>query len=170
MTGYSWLNCWMSALISVVVAFIHPANICLYVDQEKLEDVILGALASQITILTIVYSAVYSGADQRKHQSSTSLAFERGISRWPVNSPHKWPVTRKIFPFDDVIMDHGNFSYLSWLGLLQRRPCVEQYNVCTECRKPRKVQFPRRLSTIAFGMLILGRHRTISKTNIKSMS
>ena len=54
--------------------------------------------------LNIVYSAVYSGADQRKHQSSASLAFVRGIHRWPVNSPHKWPVTRKMFPFDDVIM------------------------------------------------------------------
>ena len=50
------------------------------------------------------FSTVYSGADQRKHQSSASLAFERGIRRWPVNSPHKWPVTRKMFPFDDVIM------------------------------------------------------------------
>ena len=43
-------------------------------------------------------------ADQRKHQSSASLAFVRGIHRWPVNSPHKWPVTRKMFPFDDVIV------------------------------------------------------------------
>ena len=40
----------------------------------------------------------------RKHQSSASLALVRGIHRWPVNSPHKWPVTRKMFPFDDVIM------------------------------------------------------------------
>ena len=50
------------------------------------------------------YSTVYSGADQRKHQSSASLAFVWGIDRWPVNSPHKGPVTRKMFPFDDVIM------------------------------------------------------------------
>ena len=64
----------------------------------------MGAMASQITSLTIFYSAVYSGADQRKHQSSASLAFVRGIHRSPVNSPLKWPVTRKIFPFDDVIM------------------------------------------------------------------
>ena len=64
----------------------------------------MAATASQITSLTIVYSTVYSGADQRKHQSSASLAFVRGIHRGPVNSPHKWPVTRKMFPFDDVIM------------------------------------------------------------------
>ena len=68
------------------------------------DDVIMTTMASQITSLTIVYSTVYSGADQRKHQSSASLAFVWGIHRGPVNSPHKWPVTRKMFPFDDVIM------------------------------------------------------------------
>ena len=64
----------------------------------------MGAMASQITSLTIVYSTVYSGADQRNHQSSASLAFVQGIHRWPVNSSHRWPVTRKLFSFDDVIM------------------------------------------------------------------
>ena len=68
------------------------------------DDVIMSAIASQIASLTIVYSTVYPGADQSKHQSSASLAFVRGIRRGPVNSPHKWPVTRKMFPFDDVIM------------------------------------------------------------------
>ena len=68
----------------------------------------MTTIASQITSLTIVYSTVYSDADQRKHQSSASLAFVRGIHRGPVNSPHKWPVTRKMFPFDDVIMYAGN--------------------------------------------------------------
>ena len=56
-------------------------------------DVIMSSLASQITSLTIVYSTVYSRTDQGKHQSSASLAFVRGIHRWPVNSPHKGPVT-----------------------------------------------------------------------------
>ena len=67
-------------------------------------DVIMSLMASQITSLTIVYSPVYSGTDQRKHQSSASLVFVRGIHRESVNSPHKRPVTRKMFPFDDVIM------------------------------------------------------------------
>ena len=66
--------------------------------------VITGAMVSQITSLTIVYSTVYSDEDHGKHQSSASLAFVRGIHRGPVNSPHKWPVTRNILPFDDVIM------------------------------------------------------------------
>ena len=61
----------------------------------------MTAMASQITSLAIVYSTVYSGADQRKHQSSASLAFVRGIHRWPVNFPHKGPVTRKMFPFGE---------------------------------------------------------------------
>ena len=69
-------------------------------------DAIMGAMASQITSLTILYSTVHSGEDQRKHQSSASLAFVWGIHRRPVNSPHKWPVTRKMFPFDDVIMGY----------------------------------------------------------------
>ena len=86
-------------------------------------DVIMGAIASQITCLTLVHSTVYSGADQRKHQSSMSLASVRGIHRRPVNSPHKWPVTRKMFPFDDVIMvlcvqitvSNGTKNNPSWL-------------------------------------------------------
>ena len=67
-------------------------------------DVIMGTMASQITSLTIVYSAVYSDANERKDQSSASLAFVKGIHRWPLNSSHKMPVTRKMVPFDDVIM------------------------------------------------------------------
>ena len=73
-------------------------------------DVIKSAMASQTTGLWIVCSTVGSGGDQRKHQSSASLAFVRGIHRWPVISPHKWPVTRKMFPFDDVIMKEQGLS------------------------------------------------------------
>ena len=60
-------------------------------------------MASQITSLTIAYSTVYWGVDQRKHQNSASQAFVRGIHR------HKWPVTRKVFPLDDVIMYYDNW-------------------------------------------------------------
>ena len=67
-------------------------------------DVIMTTIASQITSFTIVHSTVYSDADKRKNQSSASLAFVRGIRRGPVNSPPKWPVTRKMFPFDDAII------------------------------------------------------------------
>ena len=80
----------------------HPNN---PLNEHHYCDVVMGVIASQITSLAIVYSTVYSDSiGQRKHQSSASLAFVRGIHRWPVNSPHKWPVTRKMLPFDDVIM------------------------------------------------------------------
>ena len=49
------------------------------VATEHYNDVVISVMAFQITELTIVYSAVYSGADQRKHQSSASMAFVRGI-------------------------------------------------------------------------------------------
>ena len=70
---------------------------CSVAQKSHYSDVIMSAMASPITSLAIVYSTVYSGADQRKHQRSASLAFLRGIHRWPVNSPHKGPVTRKCF-------------------------------------------------------------------------
>ena len=76
--------------------------------RHYINDVIMGAIATQITSLTIIYSTVYPDVDQRKHQSSASLAFVGEIRRGPVKSPHKWPVTRKIFPFDDFIMSLDN--------------------------------------------------------------
>ena len=81
-------------------------------------DVIMSAMASQITSLAIVYSSVYSGAYQRQYQNSSSLAFVRRIHRSPVNSPHKGPVTWKMFPFDDDIVHHASELYqrqvISW--------------------------------------------------------
>ena len=99
----SWCHCqdrnvmitWKQEVITVAVS-----------SSLHYNDVIMGTIASQITSFMIVYSKVYSGADQRKHESSASLAFVQGIHRGPVNSPHKWPVTRKMFPFDDVIIGH----------------------------------------------------------------
>ena len=88
-------------------------------------DVIMDAIASQITSLTIVYSTVYSDADERNHQSSASQAFVWGIHRWPVNSPHKWPVTQKMFPFDDVfiyVYQHMLVLNQSLLVKLRRHP------------------------------------------------
>ena len=86
----------------------------------------MSSLASQITSLAIVYSTVCSGPDQRKHQSSALLAFVREIHRWPVNSPHKGPVTRKMFQFDDVIMyaresmpGKGHSSYNSTIPFIR---------------------------------------------------
>ena len=65
---------------------------------------IMGTMTSQITDVSIAYSTICSGADQRNHQSSASLAYVWEIHRWPVNSPRKGPVTRKMFPFDCIMM------------------------------------------------------------------
>ena len=82
---------------------------------------IRSTMASQITSLTIVYATVHSGADQRKHQSSASLAFVRGIHRWPVNSPHKGQWRGKCFhlvtsswttKFDTTVLNNvHNFNF-----------------------------------------------------------
>ena len=98
----------------------------------------MSTMASHIASLTIVYSILYSGVDQRKHQNSASLAFVRGIHRRPVNSPHKGPVTRKMFPFDDVIMiaqypaphgQHEPIMWSLWQDLLSAAHCWLIYSV-----------------------------------------
>ena len=97
-----------TALLMFVSSYKNPqvvVSVLMKKTETHYNDVIKGTIASQITSLAIVYSTVYSDGDQRKHQSSASLAFVRGIHRGPVNSPHKGPVTRKMFPFYDVITD-----------------------------------------------------------------
>ena len=135
-------------------------------------DVIMGAMASQITSLTIVYSTVYSSANQRKHQSSASLAFVRGIHRRPVNSPHKWPVTRKMFPFDDVIMEHvleGDAimsCYLSYWTVLLRPFCVQVTWYIRQNLGPGPVNkrgYPRRYPHSAITALSLNKQATSIK-------
>ena len=89
---------------------------------ENYRDVIMSAMASQISSISIVWSTVCSGADQIKHQSSASLAFARGIHQWPENSHHTEPVTRKMFPFDDVSMTNrmNDALYLRHLHIFWR--------------------------------------------------
>ena len=81
----------------------------------------MSAMVSQITGVSIVCSAVGSAADQRKYQSSASLAFVRGTRRRPVNSPHKRPVTRKMFPFDHVIMSGPHVRSVCFVGFPSQR-------------------------------------------------
>ena len=81
----------------------------------------LKSPASRLFTQTFIQSA-----DQRKHQSSTSLAFAWGVHRWPLNSLHKGPVTRKTFPFDDVIMIMFYFDF---------SPCLSaklHYSLCNK--------------------------------------
>ena len=90
------------------------------ISLKHYNDVIMSTMASQITSLTIAYSTVYSSADQRNYQSSASLALVRGIHRWQGNSPQKGPVTRKMVPFDDVIMK------ISVRATIRQLSCHEQ--------------------------------------------
>ena len=71
---------------------------------------IMSVMASQITGVSIVCSTVCSSTDQRKHQSSASLAFVRGIHRWPVDSPHQGAVTPKRVLFDAIMMFHPPYT------------------------------------------------------------
>ena len=109
-TNIDILHQWVKMLVVQyskvsLVGSLHGTT-ALPVRMSHYNDAIMSAMASQISSLTIVYSTVYSGANLRKYKSPASLAFVRGIHRWPMNSPHKRPVTRKMFPFDDVIMIH----------------------------------------------------------------
>ena len=101
-----------------------------FLTANHYNDVIVGTLASQITSLTIVFSTIYLDTNQRKHQNSESLAFVQGIHRRPVNSPHKWPVMRKMFPYDDIIMVEAILLANSplrrpvmWEDAVMRLPC-----------------------------------------------
>ena len=89
------------AAVVVVVASVAVAGV-------HYGDVIMSAMASRMTGISIVCSTVCLCADQRK--SSKTLAFVRGIHRQPVDSPHKGPVKRKLFPFYDVIMSSSSSS------------------------------------------------------------
>ena len=75
------------------------------------------------------HDSISNHADQRKHQSSASLAFVRGIQRGPVNSPHKWPVTRKLFPFGDVFMNVCDlFRYIRQGCFIHKHWALIQYH------------------------------------------
>ena len=75
----------------------------------------MSAMASQITSVSIVCWIVSSGAGQRIHQSSLSLTIVRRNHCWPMDSTHKGPVKRKIFPFDDVIMQCSYLRSHFWV-------------------------------------------------------
>ena len=69
----------------------------------------------------------------KKTSNSASMAFVREIHRWLVNSPHKWPVMRKMLPFDDVIMsaqaimDH--YSCSTWASWCLKSPTNRLFGV-----------------------------------------
>ena len=80
---------WIFMFDLIIYRAIVQSHICLVTKYMYYSGTIMSAVESQITCVSIVYSIVCSSADQRKHQSSASLAFVRGLHRWPVDSPHK---------------------------------------------------------------------------------
>ena len=120
----------------------------------------MSTMTSQIIGVTFTQN-VCSGVDQRKHQSSASLAcVVMGIQRWPMNSPHKGPVTMRMYPFDDVIMDTDVSSFLPGNGCVKNVIIMSEFFVhfnCTSHNKP--------LSKL---MLIytLGRHSGVSVRHV----
>ena len=131
--------------------------------------VIMGTISSQITSLTIVYSIVYSYADERKHQSSVSLAFVWGIRRGPVNSPHKWPVTQKMFPFDDVIMEMDCMSnYISKTFPSWRvNTCEANHNTVNHCVLFRTTTYLHFAHVSLSSIIASGWHMTFASTDSK---
>ena len=122
----SW-DCFIS-IITIVKTIPDYINSCIS-DHfgSHYSDAIMGTMTSQITGACIVYSTVCS--DQRRHQSSMSPAFARGIHRWPMNSPHEGPVTWKMFPFDDVIIRIYLHHLPIWSGLPMEYNTLRQMKV-----------------------------------------
>ena len=95
--NFEWIQ-----LKSLGICHFNPFSVQMYFffNFKHYSDVIVGTMASQITSLTSVYSTVYSGADQRKHQGSASLAFASNA---------------EMLPFDDVIMRPSDcLSIFNW--------------------------------------------------------
>ena len=115
---------------------------------------------------------LYSGEVQRKHQSSASLAFVRRIHRWLVNSPHQWPVTRKMFPFDDVIMSCSNEGHMTdstcdpkWPMFIWMVPNPKWLWWLTILSRSGENSFVKLMKTYGRNNLISSNTRTISTYN-----
>ena len=103
----TFLNENLDSVIAILLKFV-PEGPTENMSSLHYSDVIMSMMVCQITRVAIVYSIFCSGADQRKHWSSASLAFVRGIQWWPVNSLHKGPVMWKMFSFVDTFMNMGH--------------------------------------------------------------
>ena len=125
-------------------------------------------LASQITSLTVVYSIVYSGVNQRKHQSSASLAFVREIHRGPVNFPHKWPVTRKMFPFDDVIMWTISIYGIITFRFMIKTTLITYFIICINTALKTTILTPRLIPFNESSVLNANFHYSVVLTSVSN--
>ena len=124
---------WYTEKFPLILADYKPLTRVIEISTHY-SDVIMDTMTSQITSLTIIYSTAYSGADQRKQQSSGSLTFVRGIHRWSVNSPLKGPVTRKMFPIDGVTMRLSYFTLIdNWMHVVVELGNLTIFNLRFYC-------------------------------------
>ena len=127
---------------------------------DHYSDVIMSAIVSQITSVSIVCSTVCE--TQRKHQSSAQLAFVMGIHRWPVDSPDKWPVMRKMCPFYNVIMGVG-FNLLLCIICIMiyvRLHHIKHHSSCSE-----QIPFSVKKKSIYRGEIYFADNETIFNQN-----
>ena len=113
-----WVKLWQCTLFQITFhefnyrMFTADCPVMLQTQTTQLWPMTMTSYWAGLRLKSPIYwvfnSTVCSGADQRRHQCSASLAFVRGNHRVPLNSPHKGPVTRKMVPFDDVIMPPMN--------------------------------------------------------------
>ena len=113
-------------------------SLCCWIGAHY-SDVIMSAAASLITGVSMVWLIVWLGADQRKHHSSGSQVFARGIHRWPMNSPHKGPVMRKRFPFDDVIIANFKGYFLAGFCCVEKQILLLTGRSWTKCHWLNKI-------------------------------
>ena len=112
--------------VRLVCNLSHVVQICIALPcSYHNNDVIMSVMTSQITGVSILCFTVCS--TDKKHQSVTGLF--KGIHRWPMHSPPKGTVTRKMFSSDDVVMlqllgNVTNLPILLGIAPLMARPCV----------------------------------------------
>ena len=121
-TGWVCCRFWTSCCILCRILSTSISQSTVSLPNSHYSDVIMSKVSSQIPGVSMVCSAVYLGVDQRKHQRSASVPFVRGIQRWHMNSPHKGPVARKMFPYDDVIVGSRQMlgEFLTWVPREQK--------------------------------------------------
>ena len=135
MISQHWFRWWLGAIRHQAITWANVDPVLYHHMASFGHSELINIHYKDIIIsLKIVYSTIYSGIDQRKHQSSASLVFVRGIHWWLVHFLHKGPVTRKMFPFDDPHAKRYLHSIivteLEWLIPMLIKD-VEWYNMFT---------------------------------------
>ena len=118
-------------LLPLLRSYLHKKYSMLHTSLHY-NDVIMSAMASQITSLAIVYPTIYTGADKKKTSKLRVTGLSAGNSPVTGKFPAQWPATLKIFPFDDVIMCYHQWS-LWWNAVTQHADWIFKFTYLTHC-------------------------------------